>query len=224
MKYDTRFWNVNVNIQKCNNLQVSNVHFLQKSPFYLWCDCEGIHESWRSDSRHKWSNNLTSVNDMTRPRIQQHRKWDHTRVLYVYYTCHKQEVKDTYLQTDLSQWYDTASDTATQEVNDTCIITCLVKDTCQPEVTRVMTREHIVRTWLRFLHVEQYSDSFLESGYDDMETVKLIEVEDLEANGVTRRDHKRYMLYNVRMLRENGAAWVCVVTRPHPNPDQEDNR
>ena len=87
-----------------------------------------------------------------------------------------------------------------------------------------MTREHIVRTWLRFLHVEQYSDSFIENGYDDMETVKLIDIEDLEAIGVRRHDHKRYLLDNVKMLRENGAAWVYLVTASQANTDQEDNR
>ena len=75
--------------------------------------------------------------------------------------------------------------------------------------------EHIVRTWLRFLEVEQYWDSFIENGYDDMETVKLIEIQDLEAIGVTRSDHKKYLLENVRTLREQGAAWVYLVTGQH---------
>ena len=86
----------------------------------------------------------------------------------------------------------------------------LTRDTCWPVMT-----EHIVRTWLRFLEVEQYWDSFIENGYDDMETVKLIEIQDLEAIGVTRSDHKKYLLENVRTLREQGAAWVYLVTGQH---------
>ena len=35
----------------------------------------------------------------------------------------------------------------------------------------------------RFLDLEEYSDGFLENGYDDMETVKLIERDDLVAIG-----------------------------------------
>ena len=52
---------------------------------------------------------------------------------------------------------------------------------------------------------------FLENGYDDLETVKLIEVADLEAIGVMRSDHQDYLLASVRILRERGAAWVYLI-------------
>ena len=53
--------------------------------------------------------------------------------------------------------------------------------------TTVMTAwstDNIVATWLNFLQVGEYSDSFLDNGYDDLETVKQIRVEDLRAIGV----------------------------------------
>ena len=59
--------------------------------------------------------------------------------------------------------------------------------------------------------MEEYSEGFLENGYDDMETVKLIERDDLIAIGVTRGDHQEYLLSSVRILRERGAAWVYLV-------------
>ena len=42
----------------------------------------------------------------------------------------------------------------------------------------------------RFLDLEEYSEGFIENGYDDLETVKLIEREDLIAIGVNRSDHQ----------------------------------
>jgi len=70
---------------------------------------------------------------------------------------------------------------------------------------------NIVTDWLRFLDLEEYSDGFLENGYDDLETVKLIEMADLEAIGVIRSDHQEYLLASVRILRERGAAWVYLI-------------
>ena len=43
----------------------------------------------------------------------------------------------------------------------------------------------VIRNWLKFLDVDEYSDSFIDNGYDDLETVKLIERRDLEATGLT---------------------------------------
>ena len=44
--------------------------------------------------------------------------------------------------------------------------------------------DNIVATWLNFLQVGEYSNSFLVNGYDDLETVKQIRLEDLRAIGV----------------------------------------
>ena len=47
-----------------------------------------------------------------------------------------------------------------------------------------------VHNVFRFLDLEEYSEGFIENGYDDLETVKLIEREDLIAIGVNRSDHQ----------------------------------
>ena len=49
---------------------------------------------------------------------------------------------------------------------------------------------NIVSDWLRFLELEQFTTGFLENGYDDLETVKLIQRPDLEAIGVERADQQ----------------------------------
>ena len=68
-----------------------------------------------------------------------------------------------------------------------------------------------VQKWLRFLNVEEYCERFIDNGYDNLETVKLIEREDLEAIGVMRKDHQDYLLASVKVLRERGAAWVYLL-------------
>ena len=62
-----------------------------------------------------------------------------------------------------------------------------------------------------FLELDQYSDSFIDNGYDDLETVKLIGREDLEAIGVTGHDHQDYLLSAVKVLKEQGAVWVHLL-------------
>ena len=68
-----------------------------------------------------------------------------------------------------------------------------------------------VEKWLKFLDKEEYSDSFIDNGYDDLETLKLIEKEDLEAIGVMKKDHQDYLLAAVKVLKEKGAAWVYLL-------------
>ena len=80
---------------------------------------------------------------------------------------------------------------------------------------------NIVTDWLRFLDLEEYSTGFLENGYDDMETVKQISLADLLAIGVARADHQEYLLSSVRILREQGAAWVYLVVSEQNNPSLE---
>ena len=80
---------------------------------------------------------------------------------------------------------------------------------------------NIVTDWLRFLDLEEYSTGFLENGYDDMETVKQISLADLLAIGVVRTDHQEYLLSSVRILREQGAAWVYLVVSEQNNPSLE---
>ena len=45
---------------------------------------------------------------------------------------------------------------------------------------------------------------FLDNGYDDLETVKQIGTEDLDAIGVTNKHHRAFVLDAVRVLREQG--------------------
>ena len=71
--------------------------------------------------------------------------------------------------------------------------------------------DNIVCTWLRFLHVEEYSSNFLDNGYDDLETVKQIGPADLDAVGVVSVHHRAFLLDAVRVLREQGAAWVYLL-------------
>ena len=71
--------------------------------------------------------------------------------------------------------------------------------------------DSVVQKWLRFLKVEEYSESFIDNGYDDLETVKLIKREDLVAIGVMRKDHQDYLLASVKLLKERGAAWVYLL-------------
>ena len=47
---------------------------------------------------------------------------------------------------------------------------------------------NIVSTWLNFLHVGEYSNKFIDNGYDDLETVKQMGEEDLRAIGVDNQD------------------------------------
>ena len=46
-----------------------------------------------------------------------------------------------------------------------------------------MYMDNIVTDWLRVIDLGQYSESFIDNGYDHLETVKLIHTEDLEAIG-----------------------------------------
>ena len=51
-----------------------------------------------------------------------------------------------------------------------------------------------VKDWLRFLDLDDFSESFIDNGYDDLETVKLIEREDLVAIGVQGVEQQDYLL------------------------------
>ena len=67
-------------------------------------------------------------------------------------------------------------------------------------------------TWLRFLHVEEYSSNFLDNGYDDLETVKQMTEEDLRAIGISSAEDEEIILISVKILREQGAAWVYFLS------------
>ncbi|KAK9307921.1 hypothetical protein QLX08_001841 [Tetragonisca angustula] len=67
---------------------------------------------------------------------------------------------------------------------------------------------NIVVEWLRSLHLGQYSESFIDNGYDDLEICKQIGDPDLDAIGVYSQTHRARLLQSVKTLREEGAASV----------------
>ncbi|XP_051171518.1 SAM and SH3 domain-containing protein 1-like isoform X3 [Leptopilina boulardi] len=67
---------------------------------------------------------------------------------------------------------------------------------------------NIVVEWLRSLHLGQYSESFIDNGYDDLEICKQIGDPDLDAIGVFNQAHRARLLHSVKTLREEGAASV----------------
>jgi len=74
-----------------------------------------------------------------------------------------------------------------------------------PEVPNIVTE------WLTFLQLGQYSKGFLDNGYDDLETVKKIGPADLDAIGCLSAHHRAFLLDAVRVLKEQGAAWVYLL-------------
>ena len=70
---------------------------------------------------------------------------------------------------------------------------------------------HVVWTWLHTLDQEHLFESFLENGYDDLETVKQMGEEDLLAIGVDDQETRFVISQAARMLRERGAAWVYFI-------------
>ncbi|XP_068631148.1 SAM and SH3 domain-containing protein 1 isoform X3 [Battus philenor] len=70
------------------------------------------------------------------------------------------------------------------------------------------TTGNIVIEWLRSLHLGQYSESFIDNGYDDLEICKQVGEPDLDAIGVLNPAHRQRLLHSVRSLREEGAAAV----------------
>ena len=71
--------------------------------------------------------------------------------------------------------------------------------------------ENIVSVWLRFLNIEEYTERFMDNGYDDLETVKMIGEDDLKAIGIDNQRDEEMILLSVKILREHGAAWVYLL-------------
>ncbi|XP_040568786.1 uncharacterized protein [Lepeophtheirus salmonis] len=84
----------------------------------------------------------------------------------------------------------------------------------------MMDSSNIVVEWLHFLQLGHYARDFVENGYDDLETVKRIGPPDLDAIGVVSVHHRSFLLDAVRVLREQGAAWVYLLlgTAAGPSP------
>ncbi|KAG8188463.1 hypothetical protein JTE90_008028 [Oedothorax gibbosus] len=71
-----------------------------------------------------------------------------------------------------------------------------------------MTDNSIVYEWLRAMHLDQYSDSFIDNGYDDLEICKQIGEPDLDAIGVTNGSHREIIRRAVRRLVQEGGTAV----------------
>lgn len=66
----------------------------------------------------------------------------------------------------------------------------------------------IVEDWLRSVDLVQYTQSFLDNGYDDLEVCKQIGEDDLDAIGVPRDEHREKLLRAVKVLKEEGGTAV----------------
>ena len=73
---------------------------------------------------------------------------------------------------------------------------------------------NIVENWLRSLGLVQYTQAFLDNGYDDLEVCKQIGPADLDAIGVRRPDHRGDVLHAVRRLLEHGGTAVYFTLDP----------
>ena len=73
---------------------------------------------------------------------------------------------------------------------------------------RRQEEQNIVSVWLRFLNIEEYTERFVDNGYDDLETVKMIGEDDLKAIGIDNQKDLEMILLSVKILREHGGAWV----------------
>lgn len=69
-------------------------------------------------------------------------------------------------------------------------------------------QDSIVAEWLRSLGLTQYSASFYDNGYDELELCKQIQDEDLDAIGVIHPLHRKIILDSVMILRSEGATSV----------------
>ena len=78
-------------------------------------------------------------------------------------------------------------------------------------VTQRLAKPSIIRTWLQFLAIPAYASNFEENGYEDLETIKLICEEDLLEIGIEDAHHRQIILASVKILKEQGAAWVYLL-------------
>lgn len=84
------------------------------------------------------------------------------------------------------------------------------------------SQNNMVVIWLNFLQMNQYSQAFIDNGYDDLETVKQIGQEDLDAIGVESPHHRAFVLDAVRVLKEQGAVWVYLLKQSQQNQSEND--
>ena len=72
----------------------------------------------------------------------------------------------------------------------------------QSTVNLVLLLQKDIMTWLRLIGLEQYIPEFLDGGFDDMDFLQDMTVEDLEAIGVKKPGHQRKIWMAVQALKE----------------------
>ncbi|XP_068087822.1 SAM and SH3 domain-containing protein 1 isoform X11 [Hyperolius riggenbachi] len=84
---------------------------------------------------------------------------------------------------------------------------------------------NIVYEWLKALQLSQYTESFVDNGYDDLEVCKQIGDPDLDAIGVMIQQHRKKIHDAVHRLREEekeAASGLYFTLEPEvdsPTPD-----
>ncbi len=85
-------------------------------------------------------------------------------------------------------------------------------------------QNNIVREWLRTLDLTDYVQSFLDNGYDELETCKQIGRDDLDAIGVRDPHHRLELLRAVsRLKQEGGTAVYFTLVGPPQSDDEQDS-
>lgn len=82
-----------------------------------------------------------------------------------------------------------------------------------------LMEDNIVEEWLRSLNLPQYTQAFIDNGYDDLEICKQIGVEDLDAIGVVDEGERALLLQAVDVLRSQGGACVYFTLDEEPVED-----
>lgn len=85
-------------------------------------------------------------------------------------------------------------------------------------------QDNIVAEWLRSLGLTQYSPSFYDNGYDELELCKQIQDEDLDAIGVMHPLHRKIILDSVMILRSEGATSVYFTLEDESNRARQSQR
>ncbi|XP_054724528.1 sterile alpha motif domain-containing protein 5-like [Uloborus diversus] len=73
-----------------------------------------------------------------------------------------------------------------------------------------MSDHNIVLEWLKSVELDEYFESFVDNGYDDLEMCKQIGEPDLDAIGVTKSKHRDVIRKAIRTLREKGGTSVYL--------------
>ena len=74
--------------------------------------------------------------------------------------------------------------------------------------------DNIVEEWLRSLDLVQYTQAFLDNGYDELDICKEIGDADLDAIGVEDPLHREGILCSVHIMREQGTSVVYFTLDP----------